>query len=178
MKIQKFKLSEPISIAPPNAEITIYNSNGLLYYHPLGKNYINLPIGDWTIETKYKIIPIKFQPYCKEPLIKKVINNISFATNENKATIDLVSSKICIDNAYKECGYLPLVVFLLTHEHGHTTVDNSDPDKEYLCDIVAIKWMLSNGYNPSQINVVASVGLDNKNRVQFIHNYINQKLYK
>lgn len=135
---------------------------------PGEKIQFNLPAGEYVARTQFfqdvkprmiKIKPVRKRERTDLKLPEKV--TYYFNENPNKATIELLSGKITLDNSFKNA---PEAVkkFVLYHEVGHFFYRT-----EEFCDEYAAERMLNEGYNPSQIHAAAHAALSQGNeRVQ------------
>ncbi len=158
------------------------SNNNMFYYHPntRGSILFNLPKG--TFYTTNKLIEQPFNPYEKfEPKNLK-FRPSDFTTvlkpNPNKATINTFFKTITVDPNLMKLNYQPVVDFCIGHELGHlevggNTYDNDGKiifDAEKECDRIATNYMLSHGWNPTQINIAKELLLRSQYRKDCIHN--------
>lgn len=157
--------------------------NNMFYQHPNERNCItfNLPVGvfytdnelleqpDFIPYEKFKSVDFKFNP--KE-------FSITVKQNPNKATINTFFKTIVVDPSILEFNYAPLLTFLLGHEMAHLIVGGNTYDKnsvllfdaEKACDDISRNYMLSHGFNPSQIKIASELLLRSRDRKECIHN--------
>lgn len=152
-----------------DSEIIIREKNGKVFYLyknpkkmfcefnlPKGNFYTNNKLAKLTEPKKYKLPQLP--PFERRLKIPAKIR-ISYGKNKNKCSVFLEEGKIIFDKDFKRQLSTPTFVFVICHELGHYYYGGHNPVKEpkkYLesetkCDIFAIKLMLKNGYNPSQI---------------------------
>lgn len=173
---------EPSTFYTEDKDISIYDDlKNIFFYHPNKENSIqfNLPVG--IFYTKNKIKRSLFQPYEKFdnlPLSDAVSNfRPVVKKNPNKATINNVSKTITVDPSISEHIYKPCSAFIAAHEIGHLhyggnkydTYGNLIFNAEKACDDYAINYMLSHGWNPSQIKILKQLILKDEDRKHCIH---------
>lgn len=132
--------------------------------------------------TKKSFIPYK--EFRKNNLSANIVNSFELieAKNPNKATINTKLKTIKIDNKIADIEYKPCLVFLLAHELGHTIFGGDKYmgeqkifDAEIACDSFASNYMLSHGYNPTQIVVAKEMLLSRTDRKKCIHDDVIEK---
>lgn len=178
-------IKKPTSFFSSDSPIKILDEKGNIFYiHPNKENSIsfNLPIGNFSTENTLR--EIGFKPYvpfenhftfnpAKGFKVKKIFN-------KNKATIIPSKKRIRISDKikYKDGSelniseYKPCNEYLLHHELAHRVYGGNvySPDKkiifdaEQACDNSAENFMLSHGYNPSQISLCKQLLLSNPKR--------------
>ncbi len=168
-----FFCSEPVCIKD--------NNNNIFYVHPNKEGKINFNLPKGLYFTNNRLDKKQFQPYAKfdYPVFKQTIKdiNIEIKKNPNKATIIPTLKKIIIDKKLSENKYKPALVFLLVHEIGHLKYGGDKFengvkvfDAEKACDSLAVNYMLSHGYNPTQISIAKEIILSGQDRKNCIHN--------
>jgi len=155
----------------------------MFYMHPNDRKSIlfNLPMGVFYTENNL-LKQKEFQPYEKFRGWNLKFNPKEFTTvlkpNKNKATINTFFKTITVDPSIPKYNYAPLLDFVIGHELGHLEVggnkydDNKNLifDAEKACDEISRNYMLSHGWNPSQIKLAAELLLRSGDRRECIHN--------
>ena len=149
----------------------------VFYYHPnkKGEIYFNLPKGTFYTNCDVHKSEIRNYPLLSLPEPEHFFDhkNIKIIKKDNpcKATIYPLKKKIFLDHKISKVDYSPAKVFILAHEFGHLRYRT-----EKFCDMFAVNFMLSKGYNPSQIAVAYKV-LFHKNfdRKDFLNDVFNTK---
>jgi hypothetical protein len=145
-------------------EVCILDNNGNIFYHKKNINFpkpilFNLPKGVYkplnTILALNKPVfyelPKLYQREKKSPLKRIKIHFVE--NNNNKASIDVNTGNIFIDEKYKKNK--TILTFLFWHEIGHFFYFS-----ENKCDVFAANKMLKKGFNPSQVSLAALTGLN------------------
>jgi len=182
---------EPATFFCEDLNVKIFDEkNNIFYTHPNKENKLtfNLPVGKFQTnniifkkniflpyenlaENYFRILPTKFK--------------IIVCDNENKATINTSKLTIRLDKEIANHIYKPVKTFIIGHEIGHIIFggDLYDSEKNILfdaeqaCDEFAKNYMLSKGYNPTQIKIAANLLLNNSERKKCIHNLtVNKKI--
>lgn len=179
----KFRCNDPATFFCSDHQIKILDENKkLFYYHPnsIGSITFNLPVGIYYTDNSLQQKP--FVPYEKFVKPEKFIDPREFkilvGNNPHKATINLRDKTILFDKKIASHKYRPCLQFILGHEIYHTCVGGSLFDKagnmifdaEKACDDFSKNYMLSHGWNPTQIKIASALLLNDKDRVQCIHN--------
>lgn len=151
----KIEITEKSGFHTTDKFLRIYDGQGRLFYffdmkpgrHDL---HFNLPPGVYTTNNnvrrgsvrKYKLpsLPKKERSYTPPRELK-----ISYANNPNKATIDVTRGTVVLDYSIQNLSR-PQKVYILYHEKGHHFYAT-----EHYCDLYAMRQMLRDGFNPSQI---------------------------
>ena len=176
--------------------LKIYDSNHRPFYFKKNlknKFFFNLPKGIYFTENNISELkePIRYDyglipKRSVKPLPSKF--TLIVERNPHKCSIDTLSGKIFIDPSINN---LPKFIkdFIICHElaHFYVTVKH-DKDKygsiiydsvgEGKCDLLANKWMLRRGYNPSQIHLASGLTLNDCKRKSKTTNFNkNVKFY-
>ncbi len=167
---------EPSSFYSSDTDISILD----MYKNPFyaASNFrknitFNLPVG--VFYTNNVLKRVAFKPYedFKYPSLNYSPKDfkIVIAKNPNKLTINTLSKTIKVDPLIAENKFLPLLTFSIGHELGHLKYGGSTPsfDAEKACDDFSRNYMLSHGWNPTQINLAAQMLLrsfDRKNCIE------------
>ena len=139
----------------PDRPVIIRDFRGKLFYSTEGLKQVkkfNLPEGQYLLE-KGNIKPLRFPVKFKLTKLPKperrfpFPNNfvIFFDNNPNKCTIKWQKKQIVYDDALRQAT-LPVLIFMLYHEHGHSLYHT-----EKYADAYSRNMMIKRGYNPSQI---------------------------
>ncbi len=178
----KIIVSRPSTFYTRQRDIVIYDMyNKPFYVNPNmeGSLNFNLPVGEFFTDNFITEKP--FKPYVKycNPNFKGVDPNsfdIIFTENKNKASINYAGKYIKIDTSHCK-DFLPCVYYLFKHEIGHL-INGSDIhnpngglifDAELHCDKYAENWMLSHGFNPSQVELSRKTLMSKPNRKNCTH---------
>lgn len=164
-----------------NNIIILDDKKNLFYFHPNNEMNItfNLPIGKYFTENSLQ--QKLFTPYEEFKKPERYISPKEFKIivkkNPNKATISLRNRTITIDPKIANHKYRPCLQFILGHEIYHTTVGGNLYDTkgnlifnaEAACDDFSKNYMLSHGFNPSQIKIACNLLLNDQTRKECIH---------
>jgi hypothetical protein len=163
-------------VKDPFSPIIIRDMRGIMFYNTLALTpkvkHFNLPKGDYLVDNgyftkmdkpvNYPLYPLpKFERKRKKPYDFKII----FGNNPNKCTVYWYKKLIVFDNALKELPK-PQLDFILFHEYAHARYTT-----EVYCDLMAANYMLTRGYNPSQIRVAPIKTLSDKQikrKIEFV----------
>lgn len=115
----------------------------------------NLPEGEYILRegminrlptpVDYPLLPL---PYPERIKRKNPENfKVLFAPNPHKCTVDWRGETITYDTVFKHAP-LPILVLIYQHEIGHRFYNT-----ENYCDRFAHNYMITAGYNPSQIGI-------------------------
>lgn len=151
--------------------------NKIFYYHPnkRGEIFFNLPKGTFFTKNSVhhaegKDYPLLNLPDHEHRFDHKGIKIIK-KDNPCKATIYPLRKRIYLDTKISNIDYSPAKVFILAHEFGHLRYRT-----ESYCDMFATNFMLSKGYNPSQIAVAYKVLFRmNGYRKEFLNKVFNEQ---
>lgn len=155
----------------------------LFYIHPNKEGSIkfNLPVGKY--HTGERIFREKyFEPYSLnfKGFPKGFMEGfkVSVCNNPNKATIFPKQKHIFLDKEIANHKYQPLKVFTLGHEISHCLPEGRgircNSGEFNWCDQNSANYMLSVGYNPSQIKLAHRILLDGGHRTECFENHINK----
>ena len=146
-----------------------------LFYSMKGLRQINLPIGEFQINGKFKQIPKINYSLPKLPLREKIYRvpklsemNIQFSKNpEEIAKINIHENLLVLNPGLRGCSSAEFwsVIF---HEMGHYMYKT-----ESKCDTYSVYRMLQEGFNPSQIKGFINILPDNIERKKNIFNLAN-----
>jgi len=182
----KLDIKKPSSFFTSDRKVFVYDDKGNIFYmHPNRQRKLtfNLPVGKYT--TSNNISEVRFKPYVpfvhkfNDPEIKKY--KVVVAYNPHKASIIPHKRLIVVspvvrykDGTSLDLGeYAPCMTFLMCHEKAHRIVGGNvvDPktgkvifDAEQACDDIAENYMLSHGYNPSQVKLAKQLILSSPKR--------------
>lgn len=177
----KLNLKTPCSFYSSDSPIRILDDKKkLFFYHPnsTGEITFNLPVGIYY--TDNELTQRNFKPYVAfikpENYISPTEFKIIIGKNEHKATISINNRTILLDKSIAKHDYKPCVVFVLLHELYHTVIggnvvhDNKIIfNAEQSCDDFATNYMLSHGYNPTQIKLATQLILNDEHRKKCVH---------
>jgi hypothetical protein len=175
-------VTEPSTFFSAGRDIYILDEQGNFFYaHPNKEGKINFNLPRGVYYTSNVLIKKPFVPYVKWQRPDFKYNPAEFRIvvkpNVNKASINYLTKDITIDEKIAKIKFKPLKVFLLAHELKHLDVGGSKFDSkgkmtfdaEHECDKYAENYMLSHGYNPTQIELSKKLCLSNPNRHECIH---------
>ena len=172
--------NEPSSFFCSEPNLRIYDDRrNMFYVHPNTEQKINfnLPKGKYytpnTITRNAEFKPYKtFKPFLPKGFLDDL--EIEVGRNRNKASIIRHKKYILIDGKFAKHIFSPIPVFCLAHELHHFRYYPKDQTErnnerkmieiEKKCDEGAVDYMLSKGYNPTQIKLAKNLILSNKER--------------
>ena len=176
MKIENYFPSTFFCFQP---NLTIRDEkNNLFYFHKNSRRAINFNLPTGFFHTNNIILRKLFSPYkVFTPFLSKGFLSdlkVKVEPNPNKASIFIGKKLIVIDPKFANHVFKPVTVFCLAHELHHfiffpkTLSERVDKEKmidiEKKCDEGAVNYMLSCGYNPTQIKIAKEFILSNKER--------------
>jgi len=189
--MKKIFCEDEVTLYSNDTPIKIYDSRKkLFYFHPNKEKNIcfNLPKGEFFTENLFRQQPFKPYEIYQMPNFSVDISkfNLIEGKNPHKATITPSQKKILIDSSIINHEYSPCLTFVLLHEIYHTVVGGNKKDAngniifnaEASCDNFAKNWMLSHGYNPSQIKVVKELILSDNHRKECLHDSLTQQNFR
>jgi hypothetical protein len=134
--------------------IVLYDNSPFYYFENYDNNVVNfnLPPLPKQFSTENDIKRLKkpiqhiYPPLPKRQKFKSINENFSIEVrpNPNKASVNVASARIILDNAFLD-EPLPFQIFVLGHEISHNLYYD-----ECACDIYSAYMMIEKGYNPSQ----------------------------
>jgi hypothetical protein len=147
-----------------------------------GMHRFNLPRGTYKTENKisataspaqFSKIKLPAPDAGREHLLKRPMK-IFFAENPNKCSINFTHPQfniITFDNSFKDGLYIKRMA-ILGHEFGHFFFVGGRPfepqtireEREYRCDCFSYNYLITIGFNPSQIYVAFNEALTGRNR--------------
>ncbi len=175
--MKKLLLNDPCTFFTTDCDIKIYDHRKkIFYFHPNKSKSItfNLPKGVYFTDCLFtqKV----FSPYEEYKAPTKLFDFSSYdlisKPNPNKATISLKKKTITVDPKFSNHDYLPCQQFILGHEIYHNEVGGNIYDKsgklifdaEQACDDFSSNYMLSHGWNPSQVYFACKLLLKSEDR--------------
>lgn len=179
-------ITKPSSFFTSDRGVVVRDIDGNIFYsHPNRQRKLcfNLPVGEYSTMNNVKQVGFKpyvpFKNHFKDDEIKKY--KVVVSPNPHKASIIphkrriIVSDKVRYkDGSALDIGeYKPCITFLMCHEKAHRIVGGNvvDPvtkrvvfDAEQACDNIAENYMLSHGFNPSQVRLAKQLILSTPGR--------------
>ena len=179
-------IKKPSSFFTTDKKVFVYDDRGNIFYmHPnrTRKLTFNLPVGKYSTNNTIKqvgFIPyVPFVEHFSDPAIHEY--RVYEAPNKHKASIIphkktiIVSDKVRYnDGSSFDIGeYKPCDTFLMCHEKAHRKVGGNRYnritgeiifDAEQACDNIAENYMLSHGFNPSQVKLAKQLILSSAKR--------------
>lgn len=143
-------------------KVMVKDSRGDVFYvfQKPGEIRFNLPPGQYTLEDPIKVADRPWKVIFKgrrkrERFDYKLpdVVNVSYGPNIHKASINLESGNILIDNSFKDADSFTQK-FIKYHEIGHYFYKT-----EEFCDEYAQERMLEEGYNLSQLKRASMAAL-------------------
>lgn len=188
----KLILHKPCTYFTSDSPVKILDEKeNIFFYHPNEQKKINFNLPEGTFCTENNLTKKSFQPYEEfngSALKKDFLNSFEFsiADNKNKATINPNIKKITIDKKYGNHWYKPLKIFVVCHEVRHLEVGGSIKDEkgniifdaEKACDDFAKNYMLSHGYNPTQVEAAKEILISGAERRKCISDSMNNKNFR